>query len=953
MPVQNFLLDAFRGGLVTNYSNDSLNQDEFERLDNVDIDTRNALTKRFGYKDTTLSDADIIEKYGDFVSNPTSFYDASVFNGRQQGLFKANLKPFRTTSGNSKYDFENMTPAEDDDDSFDVQLCAVDGKLYVYKTDLVVNNFNYLTEFKDVEIFTTNESVVSSKIFFDNLVVDIKQQDEYATATYELEQTVFNQVARFNFKLEEELITAETFDLIKFRIDYFVGYYDLRIDSQGNIYNAITPAETFVLPNGLHIGNDLKFVINTSTVSIDVYENEVLLGTINGSPTGGQVGEGSYRIQTDFFLKTNTSNINNIKYTVSEFRLTTASSFVDFTNPEIESTLVYPINGVHSIDQFQTSQIIEGIQFGNELIIATGTKTISVRYVRDFDSGLFHVLVAQELDEYATIPTTQDFTYKGANHRLQNPLDDVSDSTGGATFAISAIRTSPLKGVLGQDAQIKAYLLLEAGKTIADYEFKWERQRPSEDTYTEIQAYTSGDTARIIDFVPDEVGNWKFKVYVQEVGNVDPALIKVSALSYTISETNENDSDVPNRDELNRCTRVLMYQNRLVCYGNNTSKIYVSIIKQPQYVPTSGIIDFKNTRNENLTAVIPFKDILIAFTENTIQGLKGRFSDIVTASSGIVQRIVFDTSIGAIAPYSCVVAQDVLIFLSRYGIQALDSIDVVDERINLTKLDDSIDNIVPRDKDASAVIYDNKYYIFFPNTRDSITGEYKALKYNYQYVYDRDDSRKPMYVWTQDNSINIGAKNAYLLNGQMQIITNKDKILTKLDPNVSTNFGGTLEQGELWEDDGYVYKYLVRTKKFSFNLSGIKKKLKNIFIGFINLKKVKINAYLNVYGDNGLVLDTDNSRAELNEQGIVEYIKEEIPNVQSNTSFFLGSAKLGESTLGFNDELYRFFKLLKCNKSYDFQVEVRNEENTYFSLTSIGMQWYTTGKIPRQTDGSL
>ena len=101
-------------------------------------------------------------------------------------------------------------------------------------------------------------------------------------------------------------------------------------------------------------------------------------------------------------------------------------------------------------------------------------------------------------------------------------------------------------------------------------------------------------------------------------------------------------------------------------------------------------------------------------TETQTWGLKGN-SGLIDAPAPYVPFTI-NSTVGALAPKSVRPVRNRLFFLSRQGIVALNSLYAVDDTYNIDFVDRNIKNIVPQDKDAIGIQFDNQYWLNFPES---------------------------------------------------------------------------------------------------------------------------------------------------------------------------------------------------------------------------------------------
>ena len=608
---------------------------------------------------------------------------------------------------------------------------------------------------------------------------------------------------------------------------------------------------------------------------------------------------------------------------------------------QFESDKIYPIFEEHDIVQFQPFSVIEAKQLENELFVTTGTKIISIRTVID-DLGDTYI-VAQNMDKYAYVPNTKEFLFGGQNI-LNSDKSDIALDTPGSTssFSVDFFRTLPTRGYVEEDLTIKAYVTTAATKDITNYEFKWEYKLSSEDTFTLGRDYTSGDAGRVYTFNTDNSDEYDFKCIMKEIQVPSPTPEKILT-NYKITEVNEN-TPTSVAEEINECLKIETYYGKLIAYKNGTTNIYKSFGGKPNWFAVSGVIPFNNLRQEPLQKVIPLRNSLLGFTENTTIGLIGKGDDIQYDGrpyEPFTQFITYNANIGCLAPESVAITNDdKAVFLSNRGLHYIDTLAVDQGRADVIKIDDKINNAVLRDRDASGVVYDNKYYICYPRKNFIIKWHYvfggifsidrsSELNFNAMYVYD-------------DEMFGVNQKSKTM---QQQIIPFTE------DP---TDLLGVSDQG-YFVDDGEIYTMLIESKSYSFDYERYLKRIMRFIIAFTNVRDLNIELFVDVFADDSRVVSSDTSFysiEDINGTRTATYTEQESPNAIGDRPAILGEWILARDSLGEFEDTYRFYDIKKTPECYKVKVIIRNEQDALVRVSGFGFS-YIIGYIPRELTGRL
>jgi len=172
------------------------------------------------------------------------------------------------------------------------------------------------------------------------------------------------------------------------------------------------------------------------------------------------------------------------------------------------------------------------------------------------------------------------------------------------------------------------------------------------------------------------------------------------------------------------CNRVLNHYGKLMVYGSsvNPQTVYIGDPTVTEYFPDFFTLDFETDDEQEIQKITPWMNILVVQGESFTWGLKGvqSFTNVENAYTPFAINPIY----GTIAPKSVRPVRNQLYFLSREGIVSLNSIYANDNQYNIRRLDENIENIVPLDKDAVAIQYDNQYWIHFPNSPNNMTLRY-------------------------------------------------------------------------------------------------------------------------------------------------------------------------------------------------------------------------------------
>lgn len=533
-------------------------------------------------------------------------------------------------------------------------------------------------------------------------------------------------------------------------------------------------------------------------------------------------------------------------------------------------------NGVQlpitNLASFQTTRQIEAVQFRDKLYIATGTKLV------EYDGTTAKVIVPYT-------PQPLEALYIGTNALADNPDSFITDGTS-SLLRIDGITSNKRIGIANITTTFTAYVSKPAGTV----EYKWEYKKLSSDTWSLLKDFTADQKTMTF---TQQAGEYEIRCSARMSGTTQ--VEEYYLPEYRVTPTDQNKTN--NTTQVHQCNRILLHWNRLIMYGDPTQPdmIYITDLNRPDYVPTLSTLKFENERREGLTALVEFRDMLVAFTPNSIQALYGK-------SPEDYSRVMLSSAVGCIAPYSAKVMENYVTFLSQEGIHILKALGYTESRMNVQKIDDQIGNIVPRDKDACAIVADGQYQVTFPTRK-------KRFRYYYQMGG----------VWTKDESDKLDFIRMYEWGGDILGQSKVDANILKMDSSVMT-------------DDGHVYTDSYKFKDYDFSEPYNPKKLKELQLLLAHFpERVHLRVY--VFADDGAILNPDTSRAEI-VNGQVVWVVENNPNLELGTGTALGSWIMGDDGFGpIQSEVHKLKISGKCRR---VRLEIVHDEATPNHILGVG-----------------
>jgi len=453
-----------------------------------------------------------------------------------------------------------------------------------------------------------------------------------------------------------------------------------------------------------------------------------------------------------------------------------------------------PIQGLE--DGFQTDRMIEAVQFGDRLFIATGTKLV------EYDGT-----EAKVVEPYKPLPL--EALYVGTNGLSENPDQYLQDGEE-AYLRIEGIAPSLRIGIVNQPVVFTTYISAPQGATV---EYRYEYKKASLDTFLLGRDWA---TNKEWTWTPPDTGDWQIKVLARIQGSPDPP--QESQLPvYKVSSFDENQTyDV---SDIQSCNRIMLHYNRLILYGStkNKNQVYISHLNNPRYFPTLNTLVFESNDQAPLVKLVQYRDFLVGFLSNQVQALYGTGP----VGDNPYRRAVLHTGVGCIAPETPKVLGNDIVFLSEDGVYKLKPYGL-NEKMNVEKIDTAIANQIPRDEDACAVVYRDQYWICFPQ---------RSMQFRFY---------RTLEVWTKDISeyLDICRYQAWATE-----LVAQDRLTGRL----------YVFDDSVFNDMGHVYEAKVVTKKYDFDVPHNPKKLKELHL-IVSQNTIDNNISLDVYGDDSLIV---------------------------------------------------------------------------------------------------
>ena len=537
---------------------------------------------------------------------------------------------------------------------------------------------------------------------------------------------------------------------------------------------------------------------------------------------------------------------------------------------------------------FQTERMIEAVQWKDKMFIATGTKLV------EYDG-----VTAKVIEPYK--PKPLEALYVGTNGMAEFP-DTWMEFGEHDNLRVDGVFPSLRKGVSGQTTKFTAFI--SRPNPDKDIEYKWEYKLANRDTLLLGKDWTVG--ANEWEFTPDELGNYVIQVSIREkveAGETPPEKPPTGQIpSYTVTTFNENTKI--DTSQMHTCNRILLHWERLIVYGDKKSPTtaYISHLQNPRYFPTNNTIDFENSEKDPLSILVKYRDFLIAFLPSSIQALYGKGP----IGDDPYRRVVLHTSLGCIAPESAKVMGNYVTFLSKQGVYILKSIGMVEEKMNVEKIDNHIENLITPDENACAIVYDNQYMLCYPDRQT-----------RYRFYYE-------MGIWAKDESPLLDFSRMYEWNGDLVGIS-------------SVTGQVYMFQDDVYNDAGYVYEDRLITKSYDFGEPHNPKKMKELQLIMARYNK-DTNLSVTVNVDDNPVVNTRKTEYHI-ENNQINWTEVHQPNVSIDSGTVFGEWVLGKSSFD-NAKQYKAVVPM-AGKGLVASVDIRHKEDGPNALLSLGFIFKT------------
>lgn len=592
-----------------------------------------------------------------------------------------------------------------------------------------------------------------------------------------------------------------------------------------------------------------------------------------------------------------------------------------------------PITYNSTTFQFQNEYCVEAVQYKEWLYIATGTRLVRFKLVYSSYSSYTATI------EVVTPTTTtfQQVMYQGMNALSDTPAAMIVDNDNGVVFRAAGIiptETATGKILSGQEIPVSKALTLTAyyerlAATGTPLKYKWEYKLSGVQSQTWAPVTGTGSTystaAKSISFTPEVVGAYDFRVYIQDSGGTNTVTTTLSGFN-AVQKPPNYDIEVPDitstgYNQLQRCTRCLVYKDQLMLYNpvylstdvtvlpDLRDRLYISDIAKFDYFPQSYIWSFNAAGGQSIRKAVPYRTSLLVFTQDTIQMLQGD-------DPSNFSRSMINTQLGAHFYGSVQVVQNQVFFFSKQGLMAVQPNPYVVDNLNVISIDAQIKTQLAED-----FLYASNNGNIPPDTLGKPSSTVFSVMYKDQYwlyspagvVYRYHYKKK---IWTKDTFDGMTTDKGTIypvmcyfanpLTGYAVTIAELHSATGKFlvqDPNVYSDDGTyftTMQVSSNFYTNGSGYTMKATTKYFNFSAGYNFKKLKRFYVMAKHFNSTT-NLYVTIQADAQVVLTPDDGEAStaLTVNGdTTTWTVTTSPNMKDYVGTVVGSWIVGSSALG-------------------------------------------------------
>lgn len=490
---------------------------------------------------------------------------------------------------------------------------------------------------------------------------------------------------------------------------------------------------------------------------------------------------------------------------------------------------------------FQTTRIIEGAQYQDNMYFATGSGLVK------YDGNAFTLVKPYE-------PNGLEALYIGTNGLADNPDQYLTDNIGESN-TIYGVIPSTRYGIINKPVTFTTYCETIAGQNV---EYKFELKRLDEPV-TSYEVKQDWSSEKFVSITFNSASDYMLRISLRkkkaEDATTDPPVLSSYILpKYTVKNAPDDKADVKVKgSNLKNCNRILFHYDRMLLFGDteNRDVLYISQLENFTYFPVPFTMSMADPLRGFLRNVVRFRNFLVCFTDGSIQMISGTNPQSFSLSP-------VHTTLGTKHDYSVQVMENYVVFVgSDNGIYILKQFQFAsNDKMNVERMDTPIRDVVVNTLRTStkvlSTIYNNQYYLYIENGDDKLI---------YRFYYN-------MQIWVRDR-----------IGFSLGTMANIDDSLT-----VTSDQNGNIYElkKDVYRDDiDSLYSMTIISKDFNMGTPHHRKKMKQFQV-LVNIgKKTNISTWLyadnteltNQLLDNDPLQDSDAQKLKITVSGRFRYAK--------------------------------------------------------------------------------
>lgn len=494
----------------------------------------------------------------------------------------------------------------------------------------------------------------------------------------------------------------------------------------------------------------------------------------------------------------------------------------------------YTLLTITGLASFQTTRLIEAVQHGSIMYIATGSGLVK-----------FDGTTASLVTPYT--PTGDEALYTGLNALAADPESYIQDTTASDSNTILGFKCASRYGLTNTYTDITAYVDKISTDTL---EYRWSSKYSTEAKYTVWQDWS---TNKVYHHKYAKKTDYSIKCEIRKQGTTNVLDDYILSKFRVLSSPDPKPAPTINGADLSLCNRILVHYDRLMIYGDtgNPNNLYISQLNNFAYFPRTNTIVVHDPFRGILQSVIQYRNFLLTFTDNIIYMITG-------SSPADYDKQPINTTVGTTHPYSVQATQNYVLFVAKdnrlYMAKLIRATSLMmDVQPMDIKVKDDFIKHVRLAVNVLSTVYNEQYYLY--------VGSGVGDNYLYRYYYNTG-------VWVRDK---VAVDFNYL--------TTIYNTLT-----ASSNTNGRiykLSKGVYFDDVNTQFAINIISKDYDYGMPYHKKKLKQfqLLCTLNSVTTVNVNLYLddvivaeNVSGDPSQN-NKDSQKLIISMSGRFRYIK--------------------------------------------------------------------------------